>query len=947
MEWRRHTDEATNRTYTYPEGCSDPHELWLVCNNGDREYYHNIHRSITTWELPNTVVQDGGEPELKGIAAVPKTPSPPRSATETPTREPVAANDDDDDENEDEKRRISLKDRLAAAKLQRELAAKKRQERRQQTPTPATPTPPPVSEVQPVKDTSEEEVHVVKDSPEPVPAPVSEAPAVLESPSPSPPPMRKTSVSPTSSTPIKSPSPTTSERAEEMTASVMKSLKAQSPSLSKMLSDRLNNLQQNVSTKTCPDCGLSLSTKFCSETGRLHAATPEPEKINQDSLPTRSSVRGVVDAELEDIISGRSGGGAATPPKILKSELGSKICLPAPSPAPQTKTVRSIYVSHKGSTKLFNVVSGVPESDMYRVVRAKFGISGDKIITLSAPIGFSQLQGGETIECSVVEDSSSYFIECIKPELLRRFSHSDVEWQNCIDTLSGIEGTAAVHHLFALIRYPGAAEPFMHQKCSGALDVLTVFESDCIRILKANTSSQHPVSADRSSRKKYMESIGIGELAAEEFLRFADAVTEPSELHQVTQMFPSFQPVSPIEEMVQSSFVSTQGNTSLLIEAMQSGRVPFASPTPVGVRQKSSHLSAPPSDAMKSLQAGVVRFPNSSPHRSPQLGTPSQQISPQPRKTPTQVRKEDAEQIRKEVVALAKQRRNANNSPSGSISKKKVATKPPTVATQKGLIKYNDGSTYKGGILDSKRHGKGRLTQSDHIYDGEWDDNQKHGEANSAYPGKGIHSGMWSNNEMTGNGKLTIGDLEAEGDFVNGKLHGVASIKYPNGDSYMGEVHNNKRGNSGSVQYANDDRYQWKWKDPSDVGTGIAILSYRTGDVYEGEICKYKKHGNGTFTFSDGHIYSGQFHDGMMEGKGCFKYSTGGEYTGSMRANSFHGTGTYDDGQGQVYTGEWHNGKMHGKGLMIFENGDKWEGIWEDDARVEGRYIHSGHMVIR
>ena len=942
MEWRRHTDEATNRTYTYPEGCSDPNELWLVCNNGEREYFHNVHSGITTWELPKTAVRDGGEVELNGFEAIAKTPSPPRSSSETPTREQITTANDSDDENEDEQRRQKLKDRLAAAKLHREMAARKRRERtagRQQTPTPT-----PTQTQTPVRDTVGEDI---KKSPEPVPVPniTSEVPVAMESPSPSPPPERKKSVSPSSiSTPVKSPSPTLSEKASEMTASVMNSLKAQSPSLTKMLSDRLNNLQ-SASVRTCLECNLPLSTKFCSETGKPHSGTPDPEKIITNSLPPRSSIKGVVDDDLDLLINNHL---QETPPKIIsKSNLLLNVSIPTPTS--RQAGHKSIHIVFNGMSHYFNIVPGVTESDMYRVVRAKFGISGDIIITLNSSIAFSQLQGGESIECSAIEDGDRFFREILKSKILQKFSHSDVEWQHCIDTLSGLEGTAAIHQLFASVNLPGAAEPFIQQKCTRALDVLTVFESDVIRLLLSINSQQQqqPVGTDRDSRESHLRSIGVRD--SEDFLRFVDAIIEPSEQHEVSQMFTSHQPVSPIEEIVQSSFVSTQGNTSLLIEAMQSGRVPFASPSTIGVRQKS--ISPAPTDAMKSLQSGAVRFPvqNISPHRSPHFGTPAR--SPQPQKTPTQVRKEDAEQIRKEVVALAKHRRNANINQGKGVkktsTKQVAATPPPQKKTTNGSIKYGDGSTYKGELMDSQRHGKGRLTQSDHIYDGEWENNQKHGNSNSAYPGKGIHSGFWTNNEMTGSGKLTIGDLQAEGDLVNGKLHGVASIRYPSGDSFTGEVNNNQRGTSGSVQYSNDDHYQWKWKDPSEVGTGIAILSYRTGDVYEGEISKYKKHGKGTFTFADGHVYTGQFYFGMMEGTGTFKYSTGGEYCGSMRANSFHGTGTYNDCQSQIYTGEWYNGKMHGKGVMQFDNGDKWEGIWEDDSRVEGRYIHSGHIVIR
>jgi hypothetical protein len=100
---------------------------------------------------------------------------------------------------------------------------------------------------------------------------------------------------------------------------------------------------------------------------------------------------------------------------------------------------------------------------------------------------------------------------------------------------------------------------------------------------------------------------------------------------------------------------------------------------------------------------------------------------------------------------------------------------------------------------------------------------------------------------------------------------------------------------------------------------------------------------NGRFenTYEDGSKYSGEYRDGIPNGKGVFEKEVF-KYEGGFLDALPHGKGKIevladDDGHGikagVSYDGDWFNGKMHGKGVYTFASGAKYEGDWVDDKR--------------
>lgn len=79
--------------------------------------------------------------------------------------------------------------------------------------------------------------------------------------------------------------------------------------------------------------------------------------------------------------------------------------------------------------------------------------------------------------------------------------------------------------------------------------------------------------------------------------------------------------------------------------------------------------------------------------------------------------------------------------------------------------------------------------------------------------------------------------------------------------------------------------------------------------------------------------YSGYVNElRQPDGEGTMEYSNGNEYTGDWVNGIRQGKGTmkYDNG---IYEGEWKNDKKNGEGTYTWNDGKKYEGAYVDDVR--------------
>jgi hypothetical protein len=85
-----------------------------------------------------------------------------------------------------------------------------------------------------------------------------------------------------------------------------------------------------------------------------------------------------------------------------------------------------------------------------------------------------------------------------------------------------------------------------------------------------------------------------------------------------------------------------------------------------------------------------------------------------------------------------------------------------------------------------------------------------------------------------------------------------------------------------------------------------------------------------TITYPDGSKYSGEFKDGIKNGKGIYTYPDGTQYIGEFKDNKFHGQGEITHFSGDNYKGEFMNGDRHGKGTHTYIGGGQYIGEFKN-----------------
>ena len=191
--------------------------------------------------------------------------------------------------------------------------------------------------------------------------------------------------------------------------------------------------------------------------------------------------------------------------------------------------------------------------------------------------------------------------------------------------------------------------------------------------------------------------------------------------------------------------------------------------------------------------------------------------------------------------------------------------------TGEGTYTFEDGSTYKGEVLNGLREGKGSYKTLDGIcYEGEWKNGLKHGK-----------------------GKIIQGNMELEGEWLNGALNGKCRIKWKSGNIFDGQLLNNKmNGNGYMIWFNKNEKYSGSWKNNLQNGYGIHIWYDKKNenkffrDRYVGQWSNGKRNGYGKFYYSNGNIYEGQWKDNQKEGFGIFYYNDRSKYVGAFKKDN-------------------------------------------------------------
>mmetsp|Transcript_21473 Transcript_21473/g.54843 ORF Transcript_21473/g.54843 Transcript_21473/m.54843 type:complete len:254 (-) Transcript_21473:112-873(-) len=184
---------------------------------------------------------------------------------------------------------------------------------------------------------------------------------------------------------------------------------------------------------------------------------------------------------------------------------------------------------------------------------------------------------------------------------------------------------------------------------------------------------------------------------------------------------------------------------------------------------------------------------------------------------------------------------------------------------------FPDGSKYDGQLVSGKKQGKangsGTYTSKHSTYEGEWQNDLKHGSA----------AEKWED-ESTFNGS-----------YFNGQKHGRGTFRWPEGSVYEGEFRNNNVEGEGVFTWHDGRKYRGQWIDNRMHGEGV----YEWPDEdnggnwskqYEGQYVNDLKEGQGTFKWRDGRKFAGQWKDGKQHGTGFFRTAEGEERPGVWRA---------------------------------------------------------------
>ncbi len=114
---------------------------------------------------------------------------------------------------------------------------------------------------------------------------------------------------------------------------------------------------------------------------------------------------------------------------------------------------------------------------------------------------------------------------------------------------------------------------------------------------------------------------------------------------------------------------------------------------------------------------------------------------------------------------------------------------------------------------------------------------------------------------------------------------------------------------------------------------GRGIFYFANGNKYLGEWKKNKMDGEGKLIYANGNEFVGSFKNDKINGKGTMSFKNGDRYTGEWMMDLPNGYGTYYFAKGDRYEGQFAQGKLHGRGSFYYKDGSKYVGEWSANKR--------------
>lgn len=171
------------------------------------------------------------------------------------------------------------------------------------------------------------------------------------------------------------------------------------------------------------------------------------------------------------------------------------------------------------------------------------------------------------------------------------------------------------------------------------------------------------------------------------------------------------------------------------------------------------------------------------------------------------------------------------------------------------------------------------------------------------------------------------------GRVVDGRYHGEGRWEAPHPPAHDGEC-----------AYACGGRYVGVWHEGRPT---CGTVFFTSGHVYEGQFKDGLFHGDGNLTLCSSLVYRGQWVDGRPHGYGAMHAGPKdavrnghtrliGFYEGSWQCGKRHGEGTMVYADGRVYAGNWDSNRYSGRGAETQADGTCYAGKWRE-SRLCGR----------
>lgn len=205
------------------------------------------------------------------------------------------------------------------------------------------------------------------------------------------------------------------------------------------------------------------------------------------------------------------------------------------------------------------------------------------------------------------------------------------------------------------------------------------------------------------------------------------------------------------------------------------------------------------------------------------------------------------------------------------------------------------------------------------MYAGQWRLGEKHGKG-VEYTNAGFYDGEFDQNARHGMGKVVFG----KGTTCSGTFE-RPSRRYEYGKKCKDRVY--------TPSLLNGDVFQ------DGVAQGdVMRITFPDGATYEGEMVDGKITGFGKYTSSTGVIDEGSFQDGLLHGEGCSRrFPDGSSQEGTFTHSQINGQGRQVERNGDSYDGFFENGVKQGRATAYLETKrSKHVGFWHENA-MDGR----------